>query len=242
MKAIILAGGIGHRLRETVKRVPKPMAPVGDKPFLEYLVLQLAKWKIKEIIFSIGYKRDIIKTYFGNGEKWGVQIKYSEEDIPLGTGGGLREAALFMDDDCFIVMNGDSFFEVDISRSINLHKEKNAIATLGLLRVDDTSRFGSVGIDKNGEILSFSEKGRGGSGLINGGVYIFNREIIENIPPGKVSLENDILPSLVKKGLYGVVAKGFFVDIGTPEDYLNLCKNPGELNSAIVGSSQAESS
>src|SRR3989304_3798957 len=113
MKAVILAGGEGTRLREIIKDVPKPMAPVGGRPFLEYLILQLARWDFRKIILSIGYRGSIIKSYFGNGEQCGVNIKYSEEYEPLGFGGALRKAAQMIEDEQFIAMNGDSFFDID---------------------------------------------------------------------------------------------------------------------------------
>lgn len=233
MKAIILAGGAGLRLKEIIKDVPKPMAPVGSRPFLEYLVLQLVKWGIKEIIFSVGYNKNVIKSYFCNGEKFNARITYSEEDKPLGTGGAIKNAFGLIDDKEFIVMNGDSFLDLNFNDFISFHKKQNAIATIGLTCVNDISRYGMVEIDGKGEITRFTEKNTGKHGFVNGGVYIFKREIVENIPAGTVSLENTVLPALINHGLYGLVAKGFFVDIGVPNDYLFLCKNHDKLQSAV---------
>lgn len=233
MKAIILAGGEGTRLREIIKDVPKPMASVGDKPFLEYLVLQISKWNIRDIVLSVGYKKEIIKTYFTTGDTWGVKILYSEEVEPLGTGGAIKKAAKLIDDEDFIVMNGDSFLDVDFNQLITFHKSRQSMTTMGLMYVDSTNRYGRVEIDDKGNVIRFSEKGIDVSGLVNGGVYVFNRKIIDKIPDGKVLLEKEILPKLINQGLYGIETKGFFIDIGVPKDYLDLCKNSQKLINAL---------
>ncbi|MBI5408138.1 MAG: nucleotidyltransferase family protein [Nitrospirae bacterium] len=229
MKAVILAGGKGLRLREVIKDIPKPMAPVNDRPFLEYLVLQLVRWDIKELIFSIGYKGEVIRSFFNNGEKWGVTIEYSEETEPLGTAGALREAAKLIADEKFIAMNGDSFFNLDLKALIGFHEEHNARATIGLVQAEDSGRYGSVKTNGGGEIVDFTEKGNGDGGAVNGGIYILHRSFADFIPPGKVSLETDVLPKLAGRGLYGMAAKGFFIDIGIPGDYFQLCKNHQRL-------------
>ena len=229
MKAIILAGGEGIRLRGIINDVPKPMASIANKPFLEYLILQVSKWNIKDIVLSVGYKKETIKSYFTTGDKWGVKILYSEEDEPLGTGGAIREAAKLIDDEDFIVMNGDSFLDIDFNQLITFHKSKRAITTIGLVHVDNTSRYGKVKINDKGEVIRFVEKSVCNNGFVNGGVYIFNSEVINGIPPGKVSLESEVFLNLIKKGLYGMIVSGFFVDMGVPKDYLCLCKNPRRL-------------
>jgi D-glycero-alpha-D-manno-heptose 1-phosphate guanylyltransferase len=233
MKAIILAGGKGTRLRRVIRDNPKPMAPIAGRPFLEYLILQLLKWKIDEIVLSVGYKREIIKSYFGKGERWKAKIVYSEEQEPLGTGGAIKETAALLDDEHFIVMNGDSFFDVDFERLLSFHKDKHAIATMGLVHVDDTSRYGRVEMDAAGSVINFIEKISGAEGLINSGIYIVSREVIKCIPPGECSFESDILPGFVKNGLYGLTGKGFFIDIGVPRDYLFLSNNPRKLYEAV---------
>ncbi|MEP9411284.1 MAG: NTP transferase domain-containing protein [Candidatus Brocadia sp.] len=229
MKAIILAGGLGTRLRKVINDVPKPMAPIGGRPFLAYLVLQLVQWKTKEIILSIGYKGDVIKAYFGNGKRFGVKFRYSEEKEPLGTGGAIRKSLTYLDDKQFIVMNGDSFLNVDFHELVSCHSDWHAKATIGLVHTQNTSRYGRVERNEHGEVVRFLEKSPERDGLINGGVYIFHREVFTNIPSGNVSLEKKILPSLVNQGLYGVIVNGFFVDIGVPHDYLALYKEPERL-------------
>lgn len=234
MKAIILAGGLGTRLRDIVQDVPKPMAPVGGKPFLEYLILQLARWDIREIILSTGYKGDIIKSYFGNGKQWGVQIEYSEENRPLGTGGAVRKAAEMIEGNEFIVMNGDSFFDIDLAKLIEFHMHRSSTATMALARVEDTSRYGRVDVTERGEVLGFMEKGRSGTGLINGGLYIFKKNIVDMIPKGNISIESSMLPGLTGKQLYAIVFERFFIDIGIPEDYFRLCKDCRRLFNAVA--------
>lgn len=239
MKAVILAGGKGTRLREVIKDIPKPMATVDGKPFLEYLVLQLVKWDIKEMIISIGYKGEAIRSYFENGSKWGVRIEYSEETYPLGTGGALKKAAGLTDDSRLVVMNGDSFLDIAFEEFKNFHTEKNAFATIGLVHADHAGRYGKVETDEAGAVVSFSEKGNGSEGYVNGGVYIFNRDVIRYIPDGNVSLEEDVLPLFIRHGLYGTKTNGFFIDIGTPEDYLRLCNNHGPLTASPLAARMA---
>ena len=233
LKAIILAGGLGTRLRDVIKDVPKPMASIAGKPFLEYLVLQLARWKIKEIIFSIGYKGDVIKAHFGNGKYFGVNIRYSEEKEPLGTGGAIRESLTYIDDKQFIVMNGDTFLSVDFHELVSSHYAWHAKATMGLVQTQGTSRYGRVERNEEGKVVRFMEKSPEMDGLINGGVYIFTSDVFTSIPSGNVSLEKEILPFLVNQGLYGIVVNGFFVDIGVPHDYLNLNNKPKRLHDAL---------
>jgi NDP-sugar pyrophosphorylase family protein len=232
MKAIILAGGEGKRLRPVVNDIPKPMAPVKGIPFLEYLILQLKKQNIKDIIISTGYKGNVIKSYFQDGDNWDINIEYSEEDKPLGTGGALRKAGELIDDDQFIVMNGDSFFDIEFKQLISFHEEKEAVATIGLAYVETIERYGHVEVGSNGEITEFIEKGNSVSaGNVNGGVYVLNSELINKIPFGQVSLETEVFPDLINKGLFGVKFKSFFIDIGKPEEYQRICKEPVHLYS-----------
>jgi len=227
MKAIILAGGEGKRLRSVINDVPKPMAPINEKPFLEYLILQLRKQNLKDIIISTGYKGSIIKNYFQDGGNWDINIEYSEEDKPLGTGGALRKAGELIDDEQFIAMNGDSFFDIEFKQLISFHEEKQAVVTISLAYAETIERYGQVEIGNDGEITKFIEKGNSvSSGYINGGIYILTRELINKIPFGQVSLETEVLPNLINRGLFGMKSKSFFVDIGKPEEYQRICKEP----------------
>jgi D-glycero-alpha-D-manno-heptose 1-phosphate guanylyltransferase len=230
MKAIILAGGMGTRLRGVIEDVPKPMAPVGGKPFLAYLLLQLKRWKSTDVVLSVGYEKEIIKSYFGNGSRFGVNISYSEEDRPLGTGGALKKAIPLNDDPYFIVMNGDSFFNINFGDLIKYHTSKPGMTTMSLAFVKDRGRYGSVEINDDGSVTTFQKEGSNNPGFINGGIYVINRDIAKYIPEGPISLEEHVLP-LIKKDnlLYGKVFDAFFVDIGLPKDYSWIDKHPEHL-------------
>ena len=230
MKAIILAGGEGKRLRSVVNDIPKPMAPINKKPFLEYLILQLKKQNVKDVIISIGYKGDIIKDYFQNGDNWDINIEYSEEGKPLGTGGALRKAGELIDGKQFIAMNGDSFFDIEFKQLISFHEEKQAVVTISLAYAETIERYGQVEIGNDGEITKFIEKGNSvSSGYINGGIYLLTSKLINEIPFGQVSLETEVFPRLINKGLFGVRFKSYFIDIGKPEEYQRICKEPVHL-------------
>ncbi len=222
-KCVILAGGKGTRLRNVIYDIPKPMAPVAGKPFLEYLILQLKVHNIRDVIISIGYKGDAIKAYFGNGEKWDMNIRYSQEDEPLGTGGAVKKAINMFDDELFIVMNGDSYFDTDLSKLLDFHMERHAETTLSLAYCNNTKRYGRVEINQEGKVQRFIGKDMPGSGLINSGIYLLQRNIDDVIPDGNISLEDMILPNIIDKGLFGMTVNGFFIDIGIPEDYLMIC-------------------
>lgn len=226
MKAVILAGGAGSRLKEVVSGIPKPMAEVAGKPFLEYLILTLRKYEITEIILSVGYKGDIIEEYFKTGSRFGLKISYSYEDEPLGTAGGLKKAVNLIEEESVLVLNGDSFLDADYRELMDFYRENNANAVLALTYMKDLSRYGSVDIDENMEIVNFCEKKAGGSGLINSGVYVLNHRVLSGIGNGYVSLEKEVFPQMIGKRLFGFEVKGFFVDIGIPKDYLELNRDP----------------
>ncbi|MBP1745697.1 MAG: nucleotidyltransferase [Deltaproteobacteria bacterium] len=220
-KVIILAGGLGTRLRETLGTLPKPLAPVGSKPFLEYLLKFISDQGFRDVIISLGYGSDAIREYFGDGSSRGLRIAYTLEKELLGTAGAVKLSELVIGSDDFFVMNGDTYFEVDLKQMLRFHESRDAVATIALAYKEDTGRYGNIIIDKDNEIVSFSEKaGEGRAGYINGGIYIFRKEVLEYIPANKVcSLEEEIIPFLVGKGLYGFPVKGYFIDIGIPEDY-----------------------
>lgn len=235
MQALVLAGGAGTRLRPVLAELNKPMAPIADRPFLEYLMLQLKKHGVEEVTLCVGYKADLIQSYFGAGERWGLRLSYSHETDFLGTAGAIKRAESLIHTDSFLVLNGDSLFDSDLRALMRYHRETNALATLALAHVEDTQRYGAVDVDASGRIVSFVEKGKDlAQGLINAGVYVFARAVLDLIPDGQaVSLERDILPRLIGRGLYGLPARGYFVDIGVPADYLGLRSNPSHLLSAV---------
>lgn len=235
MRCLILAGGLGTRLRSLLKDWPKPMAFVAGRPFLEYLLLYLKKYEITEIILSIAYQGDCIRNYFGHGEQWGLNIHYSYEHELRGTAGALKVARSLIREDDFLVMNGDSFFDIDLSALIRYHQTKGALATIALAIAKDITRYGNVEIDDTGKIVRFSEKRQEKrAGFINAGIYVLRRELLDLIPEGRaVSLEQEIFPRLVGKNFYGLPFQGYFVDIGVPEDYLRLQADPSRLLEAV---------
>lgn len=219
--AIILAGGKGTRLREAVNDRPKPMAIVAGKPFAEWLLLMLYAQGIRRAVMCTGHMGEMIEAYFGNGRDMNMEIVYARDPIPLGTGGALRYAIGKTRSECFLVLNGDSYCQLDLPNLVKTHRSRNARASMSLVRAEDCSRYGSVKINKDGRVLAFLEKSNErGEGLINSGIYLMEREVVDEIPEGKnVSLEKELFPRLVGNGLYAVLCKGPFVDIGTPEAY-----------------------
>ncbi|HEY6185197.1 MAG TPA: nucleotidyltransferase family protein [Terriglobales bacterium] len=219
--ALLLVGGMGTRLRSVVSSAPKPMATLGGKSFLELLVKQLSQQGVSKLVMCTGYLADQIQEHFGDGSSWGVSIEYSKELQPLGTGGAVKLAESQLHDaDPFLVMNGDSFMEVDFDRLFQTHLEKKAIITMAVRRVENASRYGAVELAAEGRITRFAEKSATEMpGIVNAGVYVFSRKVLKHIPAGPCSLERDIFPKLLSKGMYAVEQRGIFIDIGTPEDY-----------------------
>ena len=180
MKALILCVGLGTRLRRVIDDRPKPMASVAGKPFLEYLIWQLKRYGFRDIVLCIGYLGDQVRAYFGDGSDWDVHISYSHEPEPLGTGGAVKLAEALIREDNFLVMNGDSFLDIDLNGLVNYHFEKRALATMALVEVENPARYGAVEINERGEIKNFVEKGMSSrSKLINGGIYVFNGKIFD---------------------------------------------------------------
>jgi len=221
-KAVLLVGGLGTRLRSLVPSTPKALAPMGDRPFLELLVRQLCSQGIKKLIMCTGYLADQIEEAFGDGTRLGVEIEYSREPHPLGTGGAVKLAQRFLKNSAdSLVLNGDSFLEIDYRELIRFHRAHLATATIACVRVEDASHYGTVCLDSGGRVLAFREKtGDYSAGFVSAGVYVFGASVLEHIPDGQVSLEKDVFPKLVDLGLYASIQKGVFIDIGTPADYL----------------------
>jgi NDP-sugar pyrophosphorylase family protein len=231
MKAVILAGGLGTRLRPVVSGIPKPMAEVLGKPFLAWQIEQLKKFGIIDIIISIGYLGDKIKLYSQDGKRLGTHIKYAEEREPLGTGGALRNALRYLTNEKkFLVVSGDTYLDLSLSDFLKYHDEKNSLITMALARRERPSKSGCVEIDKENRIVNFVEKDKG-AGLINAGYLIFSSEVFDHIPQkNKFSLEYDIYPKLVEtKRIFGYVASGYFRDLGNPEDYEAIKKELGAV-------------
>lgn len=219
--AIILAGGFGTRLQGVIKDSPKPMADINGKPFLCYLLSSLKKSGIKRFILSTGYKGDTVKKYFANAFK-GTPIIYAEEKEALGTGGGIALAMKQAETENVLILNGDTFFDADIHALLKKHSETKADATLCLRKVNDAGRFGTVNVNKDGKIISFREKDEKiKAGLINGGIYVFRKNIFENKSlPGKFSIEKDFFEKFAGNlNLQAFESNAYFIDIGIPEEY-----------------------
>lgn len=216
---VILAGGRGSRLRPVLPYQPKVMAEFHGRPFLAYLLDQLVVGGVQKVVLCTGYRGEEIRTRLG--DVYGpIPLTYSHEDEPLGTGGALRLALPVLDSDPVMVMNGDSLIEADLQDYLAWFLGRPAAAALLLTRVEDTARFGRVEVAGDGSITNFQEKGVPGPGWINAGVYLLKKAVLELMEPRRfLSLEGDLLPSLVGQGLYGQQVAGKFIDIGTLESY-----------------------
>lgn len=221
IKAVLLVGGMGTRLRSVVQSTPKPLAVVGERPFLELLVRQLCNQNIRRLVMCTGYRAQQIEQDLGDGHFWDVTIEYSREPEPLGTAGAVKFAEPFLREvSDFLVMNGDSFMEMDFGQLIRFHRKSGGVATMAVFRTGNEMRYGTVQVRSDGLVSGFAEKTSADpKGLVNAGVYVFNRRILERIPEGPSSLERDVFPKLLTQGVYALEQQGVFIDIGTPEDY-----------------------
>ena len=221
MEAIILAGGFGTRLQPVVRDVPKSMALINDRPFLEYQLDYLITQDVRKVILSVGYKRDAIIGHFGNRYR-SVKIDYAVEEEPLGTGGGIRLSFWKIKSDRAFVLNGDSVFHLDLRSFIEKHQKKKADITIALRKLDQTGRYGRVALNRNQRITGFSEKDLiVGPGFINGGVYVINKAfLMEPVFRGKFSIEKDCFEKFYSTArFFGFPSDGYFIDIGIPEDF-----------------------
>ncbi|MCO6500140.1 MAG: nucleotidyltransferase family protein [Vicingus serpentipes] len=218
-EAIILAGGFGTRLTN-VTDVPKPMAPINDIPFLEYLLNYLSSFKITTIHLAVGYKHEVIQAYFGNQFK-DCQLNYVVEDTPLGTGGAIKKALAGVKSEEVLVLNGDTFFQVDFNQIEKFHHSHSADATLALKPMENFDRYGTVRLDNDGRISDFLEKKFCNKGIINGGVYLIKSKLFENMDlPKQFSIESDFFEQqYMEKQIMGYISTAYFVDIGIPADY-----------------------
>lgn len=219
MEAIILAGGLGTRLKTVVSDLPKCMAPVAGHPFLEYVLKKLRSNGINKVILSVGYKHKAIKDHFGILFD-GISISYAIEDEPLGTGGAIMLALSGATENDVFILNGDTLYEVDFIEMLHQHSISQSAITMALRSVEETSRYGAVETDYTGRIVAFREKGSvTGPGLINGGVYCVDKETLLNLDfPQKFSFEKDVLEKQLL-GMSGFISEAYFIDIGIPEDY-----------------------
>ena len=219
MEAIVLAGGFGTRLRALVTDVPKPMAPVGGRPFLEYVLGSLAAKGVQHVVLSVGYLGDTISKHFGTRFE-GLALDYAVEAEPLGTGGAVAASLALCTADHQLVLNGDTFVDLEV-QALERHWQSHRRAVIVTREVPDVSRYGQLQVQGQ-RVLSFSEKGGRGPGIINAGVYVLPRSIFaQGTPPTPFSIETDFLAVYVGQHHTDTfVTRGEFIDIGVPDDYL----------------------
>lgn len=226
MQAIVLVGGEGTRLRPLTATVPKPALTLVDRPFLAYMIEWLAGHGVNEVVLACGFLPDVLReALVGEEERAGVSIRFVVEPERRGTAGAIRHAADELGDnldDRFLALNGDVLTDLDLGALMRAHAEGAASATLGLHPVEDSSAYGLVRSDDDGAVREFLEKtGERAPGEINAGMYVLERSVLDLIPPGEeVSIEHDVFPRLVGEGLRGLRLDGYWMDIGTPERYL----------------------
>jgi mannose-1-phosphate guanylyltransferase len=223
MQALILAGGEGTRLRPLTSTVPKPVVPMVDRPFIAFMIDWLRDHGVEDIVMSCGHLAAGVRNVLGDGEAFGVRLRYVEEPRPLGTGGALKYAERLLDER-FLMLNGDVLTDIDVSAQIAHHERTGARATLALTPVEDPTAYGLVRLDGDGAVTEFVEKPSSDqidTNNISAGVYVLERSVLDMLEPGEpASIERDVFPRLVGAGLYGCVARGYWLDIGTPERYL----------------------
>lgn len=226
VEAVILAGGTGTRLRSVISEVPKPLAPVRGEPFLSWQLRELEKQGVRRVVLSIGYMAEKIREAIGD-RHGGIDIRYVREEEPLGTGGATRLALRKIESPLCFILNGDSFFDVDLAAMEREHLHSGADFTLALKPMDHCGRYGTVKVEE-GRVVAFAEKLREGAGLINGGVYLTPSGLLEQREfPARFSLESDFLTPLCENlHFHGHICGGFFIDIGVPEDYLRAQSEP----------------
>lgn len=228
---IILAGGLGTRLKTVVSDLPKCMAPVNGKPFLAYVINYFKKEGVRNFIFSVGYKHEIIVDYLEQlkNENTQFSFQYSIEEELLGTGGAIKKACSLVNNENVFITNGDTLFEADILILKNFHYIKRSSCTLALKPMKDFSRYGVIELNEDDSIKNFSEKKYYAEGLINGGLYMLNVEsFLKESLPEKFSFETDYLEKFYNKHrMFGFIQDKYFIDIGIPEDYAKANKELG---------------
>lgn len=220
-EAVILAGGLGTRLKTKITGRPKPMALVNGKPFLYYLIRYLSKNNFQHLILAVGYKHEIIRDYFGTRFK-GIQITYAVEKTPLGTGGAVLNALNYARNACCFILNGDTYFPVSFDRMEQLAVKQKCDLVMALRKLGNVSRYGTVSLNDQGRITGFKEKKKSPApGLINGGIYYLKKAAFTNIPfPDAFSFENDFLVTHVQRQNFcGIAFTDYFIDIGIPETF-----------------------
>lgn len=233
MKAVIIAGGLGTRLRPLTYNTPKPIVPVANRPFVAHQIEHLRQHGVDEIILNLHYLSDAIKSILNDGKEWGIKIYYSIEASPLGTAGAVKNAEAYFDDQPMLVFNGDVLTDINISQIVEYHRKKGGRATLTLTRVEDPTAYGLILTDADGRVTRFVEKPSweqvttlSASGMaadtINAGIYVLDPKIFNNVPAGvEYSFERQLFPALLAHGdpVYGYISDRYWIDIGNPRQY-----------------------
>lgn len=227
MKALLLAGGLGTRLRPLTENLPKPMAPIANKPWLEHLIIHLRKQGVDQFVVACHHYSEVIRNYFGEGQNLGVKMEYAIEPFPMGTAGAIKNAKDFFHE-TFLVVNADIVHLPELLPLLEFHYRHKGMATIALTEVEDPTSYGVVEQDKNGQILRFVEKPsreEAPSNRINAGLYVLEPSIMNHIPSNQeVSIERQTFPFLIenKTGVYGKVINGYWFDMGTPSRYRQI--------------------
>ena len=226
MQALILAGGEGTRLRPLTSTVPKPVVPLAGQPFITFMIEWLRGHGVDDVILSCGFLAERLRSVLGDGDSLGVRLRYVEEPRPLGTGGALRFAGEQLElAERFFMLNGDVLCDIDLTAQLDQHRRTGARATISLVAVEDPSAYGLVRLEDDRAVSEFLEKpgpDQIDTNLINAGAYILERSVLDTMAPAgtNISIERDVFPRLVGDGLFGCPARAYWLDIGTPERYL----------------------
>jgi mannose-1-phosphate guanylyltransferase len=239
VQAVILVGGEGTRLRPLTSTVPKPVVPLVDRPFIAYMLEWLRTHGVDDVVMSCGFLAAGVHNVLGDGSAYGIRLRYVEEPEPLGTGGAVKFAESLLDER-FLMLNGDILTDLDLSAQIAQHEARGARGTLALIPVEDPSAYGLVRTEPDGAVREFLEKpgpDQIDTNLISAGAYVLEREVLSLIDPDRpVSIEREIFPRLVGDGLYAYAGEGYWLDIGTPERYLQGTRDivEGRVHTEVV--------
>ncbi|HZB31050.1 MAG TPA: mannose-1-phosphate guanyltransferase [Streptosporangiaceae bacterium] len=226
MKAVVMAGGEGTRLRPMTANQPKPLLPVVNRPIMEHVLRLLKRHGLSETVVTVQFLAALIRNYFGDGEELGMSLQYATEEMPLGTAGSVKNAEAALRDDRFLVISGDALTDIDLTDMVNFHKKNGALVTIGLKRVPNPLEFGIIIVDDDGRVQRFLEKPTWGqvfSDTANTGIYVMEPEVLDHVTEGtSVDWSGDVFPKLLAEGapLYGYIADGYWEDVGTHESYL----------------------
>ncbi len=226
MKAVVMAGGEGTRLRPMTANQPKPLLPVINRPIMEHVLRLLRRHGLTETVVTVQFLAALIRNYFGDGEELGMSLHYATEEMPLGTAGSVKNAADKLRDDRFLVISGDALTDIDLTDMIRFHRENRALVTIGLKRVPNPLEFGIIIVDEQGRVQRFLEKPTWGqvfSDTVNTGIYVMEPSVLDEVATDRpVDWSADVFPRLLERGapLYGYVAEGYWEDVGTHESYL----------------------